>query len=70
MKSTAHLTASEIRRAGWKALLDALGPEGVLRFILEYESGEGDYVEQRRRLYEGKTVEELAEDMRKTGFIP
>jgi hypothetical protein len=70
MKSNAHLTAAEIRKAGWKALLNALGPEGSLRFILEYESGEGDYVEQRRGLFDGKCVQDLAEDMRKSGYIP
>jgi hypothetical protein len=35
MKSNVHLTAAEIRKAGWKALLNALGPEGSLRFINE-----------------------------------
>ena len=37
----------EIRKAGIKALKDALGPVGMARFIGQYDSGHGDYTKEK-----------------------
>jgi hypothetical protein len=38
---------SEIRTAGLKALLDALGPIGMTRFMQQYDTGYGDYTKEK-----------------------
>ena len=69
MKQAIDLTPPEIRKAGWKALRSRLGIAGSLRFLLEYEKGEGDYTKLRRKKFHGKTVEDIVHDMRKEGFL-
>lgn len=64
-----ELTPAEIRKAGWEALREKLGPAGTLRFILEYDRGEGDYTELRKKLFKDKTVRDIVQDMKKEGFV-
>ena len=65
MNQHLHLTPVEIQRAGWEALKKELGLTGALRFLLQYERGEGDYTKLRRKLFKGETVESLTDKMRK-----
>ncbi|MDR3325527.1 MAG: hypothetical protein LBS82_06055 [Spirochaetaceae bacterium] len=37
----------EIRQAGLKALQNALGPVGMIKFIQQYENGVGDYTKEK-----------------------
>ena len=64
-----ELTPAEVRRAGWEALKEKLGPASALKFILDYDRGEGDYTEFRKKIFRGKTVKDIMEDMKKEGFI-
>jgi hypothetical protein len=57
----------ELRHAGWKALVDALGPTNATRFILQYEPGCGDYARMRDDLLGAKSVDELYAEMKKEG---
>ena len=54
MSQITNLTPVEIQKAGWKALKKQLGLVGALRFILQYEKGEGDYTKLRRKLFKMK----------------
>ncbi|OGF68285.1 MAG: hypothetical protein A2Y62_02880 [Candidatus Fischerbacteria bacterium RBG_13_37_8] len=63
------MTPIEIQRAGWEALKNQLGLVGALRFLLQYEKGEGDYTTLRRELFKDETVENLIERMKKEGKI-
>ena len=62
-------TPAEVRRAGWKALKEKLGPVSALRFMLDYERGEGDYTELRRKMFEGKTVKDIISDIKQEGYV-
>jgi len=64
-----ELTPAEIRRAGWEALRGKLGPAGTLRFILEYDRGEGNYTELRKNLFKDKTVMDIFQDMKEEGIV-
>ncbi len=64
-----ELTPAEIRKAGWEALREKLGPAGTLRFILEYDRGEGNYTELRKKLFKDKTVRDIIQDMKKDRII-
>ena len=64
-----ELTPAEVRRAGWEALTEKLGPTSALKFILDYDRGEGNYTELRKKIFKGKTVKDIIQDMKKEGFI-
>jgi hypothetical protein len=59
MSRSAGLSNYEIRREGWKALTERLGVSGAIRFLMEYDPGHGDYVEERRDLFRDLTLEEI-----------
>lgn len=37
----------EVRNAGIRALSEALGPLGMIRFLQQYEPGYGDYTKEK-----------------------
>jgi len=37
----------DVRSAGYKALTDALGPVGFVRFMQQYDNGSGDYTKEK-----------------------
>lgn len=63
-----ELTSAEVRRVGWEALTERLGPAGALKFILDYDRGEGNYTELRKKIFRGKTVVDIVEDMKNEGL--
>ena len=64
-----ELTSAEVRKAGWEALTEKLGPAGALKFILDYDRGEGNYTELRKKIFKGKTVNNIIQDMKKEGYV-
>ena len=58
MSRAATLSNYEIRAEGWKALTERLGVSGAIRFLMEYDPGHGDYVEERRELFRDLTLDE------------
>lgn len=58
MSRAAMLSNYEIRAEGWRALVERLGVSGAVRFLMEYDPGRGDYVEERRELFRDLTLEE------------
>jgi hypothetical protein len=64
-----ELTPVEVRRAGWEALREKLGPDGALKFILDFDRGEGNYTEFRKKIFKGKTVKDIIQDMKNNGYI-
>jgi len=65
MNDISHLTPIEIQKVGWNILRKQLGPVGALRFLLQFEKGEGDYTKFRRKMFKGETVDTLIHKMRK-----
>ena len=64
-----ELTPAEVRRAGWEALTERLGPAGALKFILDYDRGEGNYTELRKKIFKGKAVNNIIQEMKKEGYV-
>jgi len=64
-----ELTPVEIRRAGWEALKEKLGPASAMKFILDFDRGEGNYSELRKEIFGGKTVNAIIQDMKGKGFL-
>jgi hypothetical protein len=50
-----------LRKQGFNALVNELGPVGAVNFIQQFDRGSGDYTKERHGRYEGMTVEDIAE---------
>jgi hypothetical protein len=58
MSRAEFLSNYESRVEGWKALTERLGVSGAIRFLMQYDPGHGDYVEERRELFRDLTLDE------------
>ena len=52
----------ELRDRGFRALIRELGYADALRFLLQYESGYGNYTEERRTILPRVTAEDLTRE--------
>ncbi len=52
-------TLAEFRRAGIDALVKALGPVGMVRFLQQFDPAHGDYIAKRDAILGNPTVDEL-----------
>ena len=59
--NTETMTFDQIRRVGLKALERDLGPDGMIRFLQQFETGWGDYTKERHNWLKGTSVETVAE---------
>ncbi len=50
---------TEIRQQGYKALIDALGVAGTLRFLQQLEVGYGDYTKERHQWLNQLTMDDF-----------
>ncbi|WP_370460848.1 MULTISPECIES: hypothetical protein [Brasilonema] len=50
---------TEIRQQGYKALIDALGVAGTLRFLQQLEVGYGDYTRERHQWLNQLTIDDF-----------
>lgn len=57
------MTPSEIRSKGYKALVDALGVPGMIRFLQQFDTGYGDYTKERHQWLDQVTLEEILVDV-------
>jgi hypothetical protein len=60
--STRIPTPGELRERGFRALVRALGYADALRFLRQYESGYGDYTEERQTMLPPATAEDLTRE--------
>ncbi|MCI8727962.1 MAG: hypothetical protein HFG66_18055 [Hungatella sp.] len=67
MNTAIHLTkGSEIRRIGTEALIKALGPLGMARYLEEYDNGgTGDYTKEKYEQPEYSVEDILNMDLQK-----
>ena len=56
---TSDLTNEQIREIGLQALLQALGPVGMIRFLQQFETGHGDYTRGRFQWLSYPSVDDL-----------
>lgn len=62
---------SELRRVGIDALVQALGPVGMARFLQQCRPRPGDYTAQRYGILGEPTVDELMDEVqRRASAIP
>lgn len=56
-------TLQQIRIAGLRALRRELGPVGMVRFLHQYETGTGNYTEERRQWRDQWTMDEIIAEL-------
>ena len=44
---------------GWKALTERVGPAGAMRFMMQYDPGQGDYSKERHEMFAALTIDDL-----------
>jgi len=57
------LTLPDVRREGFRALLERLGPADTIRFLQQYDPGHGDYTKERDALLKDLTLDGLIQDL-------
>jgi len=57
------MTLEQVRLAGLKALARDLGSVGMIRFLQQFETGQGDYTAERHTWLGKRTVRELVEEI-------
>lgn len=55
---------AEVKVKGWMALVKELGYSDATKFILLYETGEGDYTKERKKLFKDITIEEIIKEIK------
>ncbi|OIO75408.1 MAG: hypothetical protein AUJ85_03180 [Elusimicrobia bacterium CG1_02_37_114] len=63
MQTVNHMVNEEIRIEGWNALVTRLGVAGATRFLLEYQSGKGNYTKERKHIFHQRTVRQIIKDI-------
>jgi len=58
------LSGPSLRKAGWKALVDSIGLVNATRFVMQHESGYGDYAAIKRQLFKNKSVNDMYDEMK------
>lgn len=62
---TQTLDPAVLRKAGLEALKEALGPVGMARFLQQFETGVGDYTEERKQLLKNIDVKTIIAEIKK-----
>jgi hypothetical protein len=55
---------AEIKTKGWNALVKELGYAGATKFILLYEPGEGNYTEERKKLFKDVRIKDILKEIK------
>jgi len=57
------MTPEQIRAVGLQALTDVLGPDGTIRFLLQFSVGSGDYTAARQAWVNSANLEALLQSL-------
>jgi hypothetical protein len=56
-----HAVQEQIRTRGLQALLRELGPVDTARFLQQFESGKGDYTQERLTGFDGLKLDQVVQ---------
>jgi hypothetical protein len=59
------MNLTQIRQLGLEILNRELGPVGMVRFLQQFEMGQGNYTEERHQWLDELTVDEIANQIQK-----
>jgi hypothetical protein len=53
------MTHMDINRLGYRALVKELGFDGMVRFLNQFNLGEGDYTQERRQWLDDLSIDDV-----------
>jgi len=53
-----------IRKEGLDALSKRLGPDGMIRFMQQFDSGHGDYTKDRHKILDGYSIDDIVKEIK------
>ncbi len=56
---THNMNPAQVRQQGLDALVTALGPVGMVRFLHQFDTGSGDYTRERQHWAANLTLEDI-----------
>jgi hypothetical protein len=59
------MTPIEMNRLGYQALFDALGFDGMVRFLSQFNTGKGNYTEERFQWLNNLSLEDVFSEIEK-----
>lgn len=59
------MNLTQVRQLGLEILSRELGPVGMVRFLQQFEMGQGNYTEERHQWLDELTVDEIANQIQK-----
>jgi hypothetical protein len=59
------MNLTQVRQVGLEILSRELGPVGMVRFLQQFEMGQGNYTEERHQWLDELTVDEIANHIQK-----
>lgn len=62
--SSPTMTLEQIRVTGLAALMEKLGPDGMIRFLQQFETGTGDYTAERHQWIDQWDIDTLMVKLR------
>jgi hypothetical protein len=62
---TQTLNPVALRKLGIEALAKALGPVGMVRFLQQFDTGEGDYTKEREQWLKELDIKTIADEIKK-----
>ena len=65
MGSTQIMSPAVIRKAGLEAVAKKLGPVGMVRFLQQFETGFGDYTQERNQWRKDMGIHEIVKEIKK-----
>jgi hypothetical protein len=65
MTTLTYKTPHDISVLGFSALIKDLGPGGAVQFIKQYETGKGNYTQERKKLFSHVSLNELRNQLLK-----
>jgi len=57
------MTPIELQKKGFEALVKTLGIVDAIRFIQQYDSGSGDYTQERHQWLDQLTMDDILHDI-------
>ena len=62
--STQTMNPAVLRKKGLEAVAKALGPLGLVRFLQQFETGAGDYTNERANWLKGHAIEDVVSEIK------
>lgn len=58
------MTPLELNRLGHRALMDALGFDGIIRFLRQFEPGQGAYTAERQQYLQKISLDDIFDEIK------